>query len=126
MTRRPLLQVPRPCTGQWDWQLEALCRYLDTDVFFARDNESKPARIRRERAAKEICDDCPVRAKCREFALSTSEPFGVWGGTSEADRRAFAHQPEPERTERRPLRITGQYRSPSMRRSTESVDCAAG
>jgi WhiB family redox-sensing transcriptional regulator len=26
-------------------------------------------------------------AVCREFALSTHEPFGVWGGLSEAERR---------------------------------------
>ncbi|MGW4336382.1 WhiB family transcriptional regulator [Rhodococcus koreensis] len=126
MPRWSLLQVPRPRTDQWDWQLQARCRYLDPDVFFARDNETKPARIRRERAAREICDECPVQVMCRDYALSVGEPYGVWGGTSEADRRNVAHQPEPARTERRPLRIAGQYCTPAVRERAEFTECATG
>ena len=39
------------------------------------------------RAAKEVCHRCPVMDLCREFALQTREPFGVWGGLAEAERR---------------------------------------
>jgi hypothetical protein len=32
---------------------------------------------------------CPIREACLEFALVNNERFGVWGGTSEVDRRAI-------------------------------------
>jgi WhiB family transcriptional regulator, redox-sensing transcriptional regulator len=30
--------------------------------------------------------------QCREFALQTREPFGVWGGLAEAERRVILEQ----------------------------------
>jgi hypothetical protein len=30
---------------------------------------------------------CPVIDRCRDHALATNEPHGVWGGMSETDRR---------------------------------------
>mgnify|MGYP002753500384 CR=1 FL=1 len=32
---------------------------------------------------------CPVLEECRDHALSTREPYGVWGGMSEEERRAY-------------------------------------
>ena len=32
-------------------------------------------------------DACPVKEPCLEFALSTNQDSGVWGGTSEEERR---------------------------------------
>ena len=37
--------------------------------------------------AKMICTRCPVRVKCLEFALATQQVYGIWGGTSEEERR---------------------------------------
>ena len=37
--------------------------------------------------AKGICFGCPVQFECLEGALQRREPYGVWGGTSPADRR---------------------------------------
>ncbi|MGW4339749.1 WhiB family transcriptional regulator [Rhodococcus koreensis] len=81
------LDMPAPSTSLWDWQTHAQCRPLDTDLFFPREGEGHGARIRRERTAKEICQSCPVRNQCQNHALSTGEPFGIWGGTTEKDRR---------------------------------------
>jgi len=39
--------------------------------------------------AKTVCRGCPVMEQCLQWALETREPYGVWGGTSEADRRAY-------------------------------------
>ena len=39
--------------------------------------------------AKAVCRRCPVMEQCLQWALETREPWGVWGGTSEADRRAY-------------------------------------
>jgi WhiB family transcriptional regulator, redox-sensing transcriptional regulator len=37
--------------------------------------------------AKRICADCPVRQPCLEYALANRIDHGVWGGTSERERR---------------------------------------
>jgi Transcription factor WhiB len=50
---------------------------------------------------------CPIREACLHFALVNNERFGVWGGTSEQDRKAIrkkwrwkpgASEPRPEWT----------------------------
>ena len=37
--------------------------------------------------AKLICSGCPVRKECLQYALSSDMAFGVWGGTTPAERR---------------------------------------
>ncbi|MFD9668910.1 WhiB family transcriptional regulator [Rhodococcus sp. NPDC059968] len=54
------------------------------------EDEPKGPRVRREREAKRICSQCPVVDQCRTYALSAGERYGVWGGTSEDDRRQAA------------------------------------
>ena len=44
--------------------------------------------------AKQVCDECPVSADCLEYALETNQDSGIWGGTSEEERRA---DPPPDR-----------------------------
>lgn len=39
-----------------------------------------------ERAAVAVCRACPVREVCLEYALEHGE-LGVWGGTTERERR---------------------------------------
>jgi WhiB family redox-sensing transcriptional regulator len=62
---------------------------MDSAMFFHPDGERNPSRARRTAAAKAVCASCPVITPCREFALRTREPFGVWGGLAEAERRAI-------------------------------------
>lgn len=38
------------------------------------------------RDAKSICFGCPVFATCREYALETRQPAGLWAGLTERDR----------------------------------------
>lgn len=56
------------------------CRGMDPDVFFPDRGESLAP-------AKQVCAECIVRDECLEFALDNRERFGVWGGTSERERR---------------------------------------
>ncbi|QSE87839.1 WhiB family transcriptional regulator (plasmid) [Rhodococcus pseudokoreensis] len=86
----------RACTDQWDWQLRARCRSLGTETFFGTDSETRGARIRRERRARAICGECPVRERCRDHALRVGESHGVWGGTS-APERARLHRKQRRR-----------------------------
>jgi len=41
---------------------------------------------------KAICAGCPVRQQCLTYALDTNQTYGVWGGTSERERRRIRKQ----------------------------------
>ncbi len=62
------------------WQDFANCRGADPDLFF-------PERGASTRVAKSICRECTVRDECLEFAIVSSEKFGIWGAMSERERR---------------------------------------
>lgn len=71
-----------------DWQAQALCRGNHAHLFFPPSTfERKDDRLRREARAKAICHVCPVQTPCFEHAVTAGEPFGIWGGLTEADRR---------------------------------------
>ena len=67
------------------WRDHAACRGIDPELFYpVSDEEADPA--------KEICDLCPVRSACLEWALSVRERDGVWGGATERERRRMIRQ----------------------------------
>ncbi|MDH3518367.1 MAG: WhiB family transcriptional regulator [Acidimicrobiia bacterium] len=71
-----------------DWQLSALCRGNHAHLFFPPNTfERKDDRERREQRAKAICDICPSQDPCSDYALNIREPFGIWGGLTESDRK---------------------------------------
>ena len=80
-------RLPKPVAHEWDWQLEGSCQGLNSSVFFHPDGERGPARSRRADRAKAICQRCPVLEQCRRYALAAREPYGVWGGLTEEERR---------------------------------------
>jgi WhiB family redox-sensing transcriptional regulator len=70
------------------WQPLGSCRAVDSEVFFPPSTfESKQDRVERESRAKAICDGCQVRVECLEWSIATQEPYGVWGGLTESERR---------------------------------------
>lgn len=69
----------------WDWRLEAACRSVDPDLFFPL-GRTGPA-VDHIEAAKAVCRQCRVRGHCLDFALTTHQDDGIWGGTSEEERR---------------------------------------
>ncbi|NLG55653.1 MAG: WhiB family transcriptional regulator [Rhodococcus sp.] len=85
-------QLPGPNADIWDWQMHGLCRGVDSSMFFHPDGERGRARAQRESRAKEMCGRCPVLNQCRNHALSVAEPYGIWGGMSEADRELHARR----------------------------------
>ncbi len=72
-------------TDQMAWQDLANCRGADPDLFF-------PERGASTRTAKAICRQCSVQADCLEFAIVSSEKFGIWGGLSERERRKIRRE----------------------------------
>ncbi|WP_420121728.1 WhiB family transcriptional regulator [Nakamurella sp.] len=95
--------LPAPVAERWDWQLAGACRGMDVEAFFLAAGERRRSKERRIEAAKQTCRECPVIVQCREWALRTREPYGVWGGLSEEDRAEILgvddlRYPAPRRT----------------------------
>ena len=80
-------RLPKPVAHEWDWQLKGSCQGLNSSIFFHPDGERGSARSRRADRAKAICQRCPVLEQCRHHALAAREPYGVWGGLTEEERR---------------------------------------
>ena len=73
-----------------NWRADAACRDTDPDLFFPV-GTTGPA-VEQIEAAKAVCATCPAREPCLEFALITNQDSGVWGGTSEEERRKLRRQ----------------------------------
>jgi WhiB family transcriptional regulator, redox-sensing transcriptional regulator len=68
-----------------DWWKSAACQKEDPELFFP---VSAVGLSRKDIArAKAVCASCLVRRPCLEFALATHQVHGVWGGTTEEERR---------------------------------------
>lgn len=74
-----------PVVTPQPWVTQGACQGHDPDLFFPTQGESVAQ-------AKAICGDCPVREACLEYALENGEKFGIWGGTSERERRRIRSQ----------------------------------
>lgn len=66
-----------------EWMDQGRCRDVDPAVFFPSDGVGVIK-------AQRICRQCPVSAACLEYALDHHIDHGVWGGTSERERRRLA------------------------------------
>ncbi len=64
------------------WTELALCQETDPEAFFPEKGEST-------RPAKRVCRACEVRSECLDYALRTSQAWGVWGGLSTLERRSL-------------------------------------
>ena len=73
-----------------DWRDQSACRDTDPDLFFPV-GTTGPA-IEQIDNAKSVCTDCEVRQPCLDFALATNQDSGIWGGTSEEERRKLRRQ----------------------------------
>ena len=70
-----------------NWRDDAACRYADPDLFFPV-GTTGPAANQID-AAKQICHSCHTRMPCLAWALDHAVSSGVWGGTTEEERRAL-------------------------------------
>jgi len=72
------------------WQPVALCRGNHSHLFFPPNTaERKDERERREIRARSICGVCPVKGQCLDYAMEIREPYGIWGGLTESERRTI-------------------------------------
>ena len=68
---------------------EPSCASVDPELFFPQEveiNDSKlVSKYQNLSAAKAVCNSCPLKLQCLEYALKNYE-IGVWGGTTEHQR----------------------------------------
>jgi len=90
--------------GRQAWMDDARCTGRPDVTWFPGPHQSaKPA--------KAICNRCPVRLECLEFAIDSDER-GIWGGLSDAERAS--------------LRRHGVRQSrPALTRASVAVDATA-
>jgi WhiB family redox-sensing transcriptional regulator len=71
--------------ADYSWRNHAICRDTDPELFFPVGTTGY-ALVQVDRA-KEVCRQCPVKTQCLDYALETNQDSGIWGGTSEEERR---------------------------------------
>ncbi|HEY1645300.1 MAG TPA: WhiB family transcriptional regulator [Candidatus Saccharimonadales bacterium] len=72
------------------WRSRAKCRGYDPDFFHPEEGGDVDGN-------KKFCFGCPVIDECLEYALEHREQRGIWGGTSERQRRRIATQRRTQR-----------------------------
>lgn len=55
------------------WRERAICKDSDPDAWYPTESSGYPD-------AERLCDPCPVKAECLQYALENDEQEGVWGG----------------------------------------------
>jgi WhiB family redox-sensing transcriptional regulator len=65
------------------WKSMGNCITSDPDAFF-------PASSQQPNNALALCVDCPVKEEC--LAAGMQERYGVWGGTTENDRKKMRRE----------------------------------
>ena len=83
-----------------EWWSLAACQHADPDLFFPVSGMG-PDRAQLV-GAKAVCDRCPVRPDCLRYALAAGPVQGVWGGTSEEERRLMRQREAKARARARP------------------------
>ena len=69
-----------------DWRARAACSGYPNTLFFPVSDDADDANVERAMA---VCAVCPVIEDCLEYALETNQRAGIWGGTSERERKSL-------------------------------------
>jgi WhiB family transcriptional regulator, redox-sensing transcriptional regulator len=82
-----------------EWMAKGNCADTSPTTFFPNDGVGVDV-------ARRICADCPVKSPCLEYALAQRIDHGVWGGTSERERRRILRRRRLEAGARAPVDLT--------------------
>jgi WhiB family transcriptional regulator, redox-sensing transcriptional regulator len=81
-------------TAARDWRDRAACRDADPEAFFP-DATRGVIYVAAVEYAKTTCRRCPVVTACLSWALGTRQEYGIWGGTTEPERKALLRRRHP-------------------------------
>lgn len=78
------------------WREQAACKGKPQAVWYPTSAGTGNANPSLYNPARRICERCPVMAECLDFALSTNQTEGMWGGLTPKERRERrAHEALP-------------------------------
>ena len=94
-----------------DWRDDAKCLEVDDPEMFFPAARIAFVLVEQIDKAKAICARCDVAAQCLDYALTTGQNYGIYGGLDEKERRKLARklgisipkdadEAEPEETRR--------------------------
>jgi WhiB family redox-sensing transcriptional regulator len=66
-----------------DWRNRAACSGYHHSLFFPAGDAEETSTAR----ARQLCRSCPVVEACLEYALETNQRAGIWGGSTEEERK---------------------------------------
>lgn len=69
----------------------APCQSVDPEIFFP-----DPTDYDKMKQAKSLCKECVRKTDCLDFAIATRS-LGIWGGTTEIDRRSIVRKRQRSR-----------------------------
>lgn len=102
-----------------DWQHPGACRGSDQNLWFSTRGENNAVN-----EAKKICNQCPIKQKCLDYALYHNEQHGVWGGLTVRERRRLPKTIQPGYQIRRYKEINhGTYAGYMQHRTRGSKPC---
>lgn len=74
------------------WQDRAACADLPWTLFFAEDTTRRNPYAERRLPGVLVCQTCPVRNQCLEYALETNTKAGIFGGKTSGERARIRKQ----------------------------------
>lgn len=77
-----------------NWRDTAACQGKNNDRWFPQ-----PSNLTDVDNAKALCFDCPVLFQCAQYALTTRQDTGIWGGLSERQRTTIRKKYTPGQLE---------------------------
>lgn len=80
----PIAATFTPPTVGENWKASAACKGLPAAMFFGERWDGTTGQALR------ICDGCPVKRQCLDYAIDAGEIHGVWGGMAPNRRRLVA------------------------------------
>ena len=97
------------------WRFDAECRGLDPDMFFPERGDYRPVK-----AAREVCNRCPVKATCLQENLW--ERDGIYGGATPSERKKMRKQYRATHT-RKCAECARTFLAKSVKQMTCSAEC---
>jgi WhiB family redox-sensing transcriptional regulator len=69
-----------------DWRTRAACAGYPNSLFFPASDGADEIAVEK---ARSVCQVCPVADDCLTYALETNQRSGIWGGTTEKERKSL-------------------------------------
>ena len=68
------------------WMRNAACKGHEPEAWFPRAGGKPDPKV------LAVCDRCPVKDACRDYAIDTHADHGIWGGLSPEQRKRIVWQ----------------------------------